>query len=73
MIQRLELRAGSSPKLAKQVGISAATLWEYRRGNFPVPHSILLKLCDAVGEEFEPAEKLWEEAERQRFMKRGFP
>ena len=72
-IARLELRAGSSPKLARQVGISAATLWEYRRGNFPVPHALLKKMCEAVGEDFELAESLWHDSERQRFIGRGFP
>ena len=44
VIARLELRAGSSPKLARKVGVSAATMWEYRRGNFPVPHELLEKI-----------------------------
>ena len=44
VIARLELKAGSSPRLARRVGVSAATLWEYRRGNFPVPHAILEKM-----------------------------
>lgn len=73
LIARLELRAGSSPRLARKVGISAATLWEYRRGNFPVPHAILTKMCAAVGEDFDMAERLWHQAERQRFVGRGFP
>ena len=73
LIARLELRAGSSPKLARQVGISAATLWEYRRGNFPVPHGMLEQMCKVVGEDFERAENLWHQAERQRFTDRGFP
>lgn len=73
LIARLELRAGSSPKLARKVGISAATLWEYRRGNFPVPHAMLEKMCEAVGEDFELAEGLWHDSERQRFIDRGFP
>jgi len=72
-IGRLELRAGSSPKLARKVGISPATLWEYRRGNFPVPHALLRSLCKAVEADFEQAEELWTEAERERFIKRGFP
>ena len=33
-IGRLELRAGSSPKLARKIGISPATLWEYLRRDF---------------------------------------
>lgn len=73
VIARLELKAGSSPKLAKKVGVSAATLWEYRRGNFPVPHSILQKMCDSLKVDFERAEKVWEDSERDRFLKRGFP
>src|SRR5439155_22524393 len=36
-IARLELLAGSPRELARRVGISPATLWEYRRGNFPLP------------------------------------
>jgi len=72
-IARLELKATSSPKLARMVGISAATLWEYRRGNFPVPHALLQKMCAAVGEDFELGERLWYEAERERFINRGFP
>ena len=72
-IGRLELRAGSSPKLARKVGISPATLWEYRRGNFPVPHALLKSLCEAVETEFDRAEELWTEAERKRFIERGFP
>lgn len=73
LIARLELRAGSSPRLARKVGISAATLWEYRRGNFPVPHAMLEKMCEAVGEAFAPAEVLWHQSERDRFINRGFP
>lgn len=72
-IGRLELRAGSSPRLARKVGISPATLWEYRRGNFPVPHELLRSLCSAVDADFDWAEELWTEAERKRFSKRGFP
>ncbi|MFP6764691.1 MAG: helix-turn-helix transcriptional regulator [Planctomycetaceae bacterium] len=72
-IGRLELRAGSSPRLARRVGISPATLWEYRRGNFPVPHALLKALCDAVQSDFERAEELWTTAERERFLVRGFP
>jgi len=72
-IGRLELRAGSSPRLARRVGISPATLWEYRRGNFPVPHALLKALCEAVDADFERAEELWTKAERERFIARGFP
>ena len=73
VIARLELKAGSSPRLAKKVGVSAATLWEYRRGNFPVPHEILRKMCETLGVEFELVEPVWQDSERNRFLKRGFP
>jgi transcriptional regulator with XRE-family HTH domain len=73
LVGRMELKAGSSPKLARKVGVSPATLWEYRRGNFPVPHRILEKMCRATSTDFERTELLWEEAERQRFLDRGFP
>ena len=72
-IGRLELKAGSSPKLARKVGVSPATLWEYRRGNFPVPHKILRTMCKATSADFDTAEELWSAAERQRFRDRGFP
>lgn len=73
VIARLELKAGSSPRLAKKVGISAATLWEYRRGNFPVPHAILKKMCETLKVDFERVEPVWHESERDRFLSRGFP
>lgn len=73
VIARLELKAGSSPRLARKVGVSAATLWEYRRGNFPVPHAILRKMCDTLKVDFERAEQVWEDSERSRFLERGFP
>ena len=44
LIARLELRAGSPGELARRAGISPATLWEYRRGNFPLPLPILRRL-----------------------------
>ncbi len=72
-IARLELKAGSSRELAHRVGISAATLWEYRRGNFPLPIDILRKLCAAVDEDSAAAEALWHKAEQQRLLKRGYP
>jgi transcriptional regulator with XRE-family HTH domain len=72
-IARLELRAGSPRELARRVGISAATLWEYRRGNFPMPLALLRKLCTAVQEDFAPAQALWHRAERQRLLDRGYP
>lgn len=70
---RLELRAGSSRELARRVGISPTTLWEYRRGNFPLPLELLGQLCKAVGEDTQRAEALWHEAARQRFRQRGLP
>ena len=73
VIARLELKAGSSPRLARRVGVSAATLWEYRRGNFPVPHEILRKMCETLKVEFERVEPVWQDSERERFLKRGFP
>lgn len=73
VIARLELKAGSSPKLAEKVGISAATLWEYRRGNFPVPYRILRKMCRTLKVDFDQVESVWYESERERFLQRGFP
>jgi transcriptional regulator with XRE-family HTH domain len=70
---RLELRAGSSRELARRVGISPTTLWEYRRGNFPLPLDLLRQLCKAVGEDAERAERLWHEATRQRLRERQLP
>jgi len=72
-IARLELRAGSPAELARRADISPATLWEYRRGNFPLPLLVLRRLCQAVGEDPTPAEAIWLEAERQRFLARGYP
>ena len=71
-LARLELRAGSSRELARRVGISAATLWEYRRGHFPLSWQLLCQMCAAVGEDAAPAEILWREAERQRLRQRGY-
>ena len=73
VIARLELKAGSSPRLAKKVGVSAATLWEYRRGNFPVPHEILSKMCETLKVDFERVEPVWQDSERDRFRQRGYP
>jgi transcriptional regulator with XRE-family HTH domain len=70
---RLELAAGSSRELARRVGISATTLWEYRRGNFPLPLALLRRLCKAVGEDEEQGAALWHTATRQRFLDRGLP
>jgi transcriptional regulator with XRE-family HTH domain len=72
-IARLELRAGSTRELARRVGISTATLWEYRRGNFPLPLALLRKLCRAVGENPVRAEALWHSTERRRLIARGYP
>jgi transcriptional regulator with XRE-family HTH domain len=73
VIARLELRAGSPSELARRVGISPATLWEYRRGNFPLPLDLLQRLHQAVGEEAGTAEMLWYESERRRLQERGYP
>ncbi len=72
-LARLELLAGSARELARRVGISAATLWEYRRGNFPLPFDLLRQLCAAVEEEVGPGEGLWLDAERRRLRERGYP
>ncbi|HVC95143.1 MAG TPA: helix-turn-helix transcriptional regulator [Pirellulales bacterium] len=72
-IARLELRAGSARELAKRVGISPSTLWEYRRGNFPLPWPLVEKLCRAVQEEPRMAAALWHAAERHRLIDRGYP
>ncbi len=72
-LARLELLAGSSRELARRVGISAATLWEYRRGHFPLPLALLRQMCAAVGVAPAPAEELWHEAERKRLRQRGYP
>ncbi len=73
LLARLELRAGSPAALARRAGISPATLWEYRRGNFPLPLGILRRLCQAVEEDAGPAEVLWFRAEKQRLQTRGYP
>lgn len=73
LIGRMELKSGSSPQLARKLGISPATLWEYKRGNFPVPYNLLKRMCLATGEDLEQAEKLWHGAELKRFSERGFP
>lgn len=72
-IARLELRAGSPRELARRVDISPTTLWEYRRGNFPLPLPLLKKLCRAVGEKPASAETLWHAAQRRRLLERGYP
>jgi transcriptional regulator with XRE-family HTH domain len=73
VIAHLELRAGSPRELARRVGISPATLWEYRRGNFPLPLQLLQQLYEAVGEDASVAEALWYETERRRLLQRGYP
>ncbi|HWB08016.1 MAG TPA: helix-turn-helix transcriptional regulator [Pirellulales bacterium] len=73
LISRLELRAGSARELARRGGISASTLWEYRRGNFPLSWSLLEKLCRSVGQEPESVESLWHACQRRRLIDRGYP
>lgn len=73
LIGRLELRAGSARELARRAGISASTLWEYRRGNFPLSWSLLMKLCKAVGHDPNAVEPLWHACERRRLVERGYP
>src|SRR5262249_31767885 len=73
VIARLELRAGSPAELARRAPISPATLWESGRGTSPLPLAVLRRLCQAVGEDPTPAEAIWLEAERQRFLARGYP
>jgi transcriptional regulator with XRE-family HTH domain len=72
-LARLELRVGSAAELARRAGLSPATLWEYRRGNFPLPLPVLQRLCAVAGESTEQAEDLWQQTERQRFLARGYP
>lgn len=69
----LELQSGSPRILARRVGISPATLWEYRRGNFPLPLPLLRRLCQATGADPSPGEQLWFAGERQRLLDRGYP
>ncbi len=73
LLGRLELRAGSARTLAQRVGISATTLWEYRRGSFPLPLALLRQMCAAVGEDAAEAEALWAAAQRRRLLERGLP
>jgi transcriptional regulator with XRE-family HTH domain len=73
LIARLELLAGSPRELARRVGISTATLWEYRRGHFPIPLAILLKLCAAVSQDEAAATVYWRETEKKRLLNRGYP
>ncbi|HEX7376688.1 MAG TPA: helix-turn-helix transcriptional regulator [Pirellulales bacterium] len=73
LIARLELRAGSARELARRAGISASTLWEYRRGNFPLSWALLVKLCQAVGHNADAVEPLWHACQRRRLVERGYP
>lgn len=73
LISWLEVQTGSARELARRVGISPSTLWEYRRGRFPLPLSLLQAICKAGGEEPAAAESLWHSAERQRLLDRGYP
>jgi transcriptional regulator with XRE-family HTH domain len=73
LLARLELRAGSSRELARRVGISPTTLWEYHRGNFPLHLSLLARMCKAVGENPAAAEELWLADQRRRLLERGLP
>jgi transcriptional regulator with XRE-family HTH domain len=73
LLARLELRAGSSRELARRVGISPTTLWEYHRGNFPLPWALLGQMCQAVGEDTATAEALWHDDQRRRLLERGWP
>jgi len=70
---RLELRAGSSRELARRVGISPTTLWEYHRGNFPLPLALLRQMCKSVGADAVAAEQLWHHDQRRRLLERGLP
>lgn len=73
LIAWLEVQTGSARELAKRVGISPSTLWEYRRGRFPLPLPLLRRLCKAGGEEPATIENLWLIAERKRLLDRGYP
>jgi len=72
-IASLELLAGSPRTLARKVGISPATLWEYRRGRFPIALSLLRNLCAVVNGDQKAAELLWHDEERRRLLARGYP
>ena len=73
LIARFELRAGSLRELARRAGLSPGTLWEYRRGNFPLSLSLLRRFCRLVGEDEQRAESVWETTERERLIARGYP
>jgi transcriptional regulator with XRE-family HTH domain len=72
-VARLELLAGSPRVLARRAGISPVTLWEYRRGNFPLTLPLLHRLCRAAGEPADAGERLWYQAEQRRLLLRGYP
>ena len=73
LISRFELRAGSLRNLARKAGLSPATLWEYRRGKFPLSLSELRRFCRLVGEDEQRAASVWESTERERLIARGYP
>lgn len=73
LIAWLEVQAGSARELAARVGISPSTLWEYRRGRFPLPLKLFRQLCKAAGEDPRPVEGVWLAAERDRLTARGYP
>lgn len=72
-LAQLELRAGGARELARRGGISPATLWEYQRGNFPLPWELLEKLCACVGADPAAVEPIWWRSERDRYRQRGYP
>ena len=55
------------------VGISPTTLWEYHRGNFPLPLALLRQMCKSVGADAVAAEQLWHHDQRRRLLERGLP
>jgi transcriptional regulator with XRE-family HTH domain len=73
LLSWMEVEVGSAHDLARRVGISPSTLWEYRRGRFPLPLTLLREICEAAGEDPTQAEPLWMEAERRRLLERGYP
>lgn len=73
LIARFELRAGSARELARRIGISTSTLWEYRRGNFPLPWPLFERCCRAVGDDADSLEAIWQASHRRRLIARGYP
>ena len=73
LIARYEMRAGSLSELARRAKLSVCTLWEYRRGHFPVSLSLLRRFCRLVGEDEARAESVWQKTERQRLIDKGYP